>query len=206
MLRLEWVDPTTLEKNPRNWRIHPGSQREAVADLLGEVGWAGALLYNEKTGRLIDGHLRLDLALRQAQDVADGESVPVLIGSWTEEQERLILATLDPTGALAEADDGQLADLINAIETGSEAIQMILVQQRAESELAALMARVDKELSGLIEPRSWELDGYQKLKLIKVVLVADDLKPLEQAILATGNPNRGEAMMEICRAYLNEKG
>ena len=114
-LRLEWVDPTTLEKNPRNWRIHPRSQQEAVGDLLGEVGWAGALLYNEKTGRLIDGHLRLDLA--------DGEPVPVLIGNWTEEQERLILATLDPTGALAEANSGQLADLIEAIETDSEAVQ-----------------------------------------------------------------------------------
>ncbi len=53
--------------------------------MLNEVGWAGALLYNETTGRFIDGHAR--------KKVSKGKKVPVLIGKWTEEQERKILLT-----------------------------------------------------------------------------------------------------------------
>src|SRR3990172_1303597 len=89
MLRLEWRRASELTENPQNWRRHPRQQTVALETALREVGWAGALLYNEVTGRLIDGHLR--------REVAGDAEVPVLIGSWTEEQERLILASLDPS-------------------------------------------------------------------------------------------------------------
>ena len=91
-LRLEWIDPAELDANPANWRRHPPEQTTALADVIREVGWAGALLYNEKTRRLIDGHARKDL-------FAGKNKVPVLIGSWDESQEKKILATLDPIGA-----------------------------------------------------------------------------------------------------------
>jgi hypothetical protein len=60
-------------------------QIKALEGMLNEVGWAGALLYNETTGRFIDGHAR--------KKVSKGKKVPVLIGKWTEEQERKILLT-----------------------------------------------------------------------------------------------------------------
>ena len=106
-LRLEYLDPTELADNPANWRTHPESQRTALGDVLKEVGWAGALLYNEKTGRLIDGHARKELS--------QGQKVPVLIGSWTEDQEKLILATLDPLGAMAEANSQALDILLREL-------------------------------------------------------------------------------------------
>src|SRR5262245_54175158 len=87
-LRLEWLDPVDLADNPANWRRHPQAQLSALTDVLAEVGWAGALLYNEATGRLIDGHAR--------KTVSPGGKVPVLIGPWTLEQAKKILATLDP--------------------------------------------------------------------------------------------------------------
>ena len=99
-LRLEWLDPSELAVNPSNWRRHPPNQLAALKDIVGEVGWAGALLYNEATGRLIDGHARKGLFA--------GEKVPVLIGSWSEADEKKILATLDPIGAMAEANAGAL--------------------------------------------------------------------------------------------------
>src|SRR5260370_23230818 len=77
-LRLEWLAAKTLSDNPANWRRHPGKQLTALKDVLAEVGWAGALLYNERTKRLIDGHAR--------KKVSSGK-VPVLVGSWSEEQE-----------------------------------------------------------------------------------------------------------------------
>ena len=45
-LRLEYRSPAELAENPRNWRRHPAAQVRALADVLGEVGWAGACLYN----------------------------------------------------------------------------------------------------------------------------------------------------------------
>jgi len=57
-LRLEWMYAEELDGNPRNWHLHPYAQEAALRDAKEEVGWAGALLYNERTRRLIDGHLR----------------------------------------------------------------------------------------------------------------------------------------------------
>ena len=117
-LRLEWRDASELEDNPVNWRRHPQSQKAALKDLLKEVGWAGALLYNEATHRLIDGHLR--------KEVARGQKVPVLVGSWTEAQEREILATLDPVAAMARPDQDALIKLLAQVETGSQAVKDLL--------------------------------------------------------------------------------
>jgi DNA modification methylase len=109
-LRLEWRSPQELAENPANWRTHPEPQISALTDAIAQVGWAGACLYNERTKRLIDGHARRKVALEQG-----AEKVPVLVGSWTEEQERTILATLDPLSAMAEADKGKLEDLLKSI-------------------------------------------------------------------------------------------
>jgi DNA modification methylase len=118
-LRLEWIDPAELDANPANWRRHPPEQITALADVIREVGWAGALLYNEKTRRLIDGHARQDLFAGKAK-------VPVLIGWWDKNQEKKILATLDPIGALVEADADALTALLAEIQTDSEPLQALL--------------------------------------------------------------------------------
>lgn len=118
VLRLEYLDPAELTANPLNWRTHPESQKRALKDAIAEVGWAGALLYNERTKRLIDGHAR--------KDEFAGEKVPVLIGSWTEAQERQILATLDPLAAMAGTDAEKLGALLKEFHTDSQAIQAML--------------------------------------------------------------------------------
>ena len=120
-LRLEWRSPAELAENPRNWRHHPEAQLTALADAIAEVGWAGACLYNERTGRLIDGHGRKKIALKQGC-----QKVPVLIGSWDEATEAKILATLDPLGTLAEADFAKLDALLREVSTGSDALQQLL--------------------------------------------------------------------------------
>jgi hypothetical protein len=106
-LRLVWMDPAELVENPLNWRRHSPEQLSALAGSIAEVGWAGACLLNSRSNKLIDGHARLKLALDQGAG-----QIPVLVGSWTEEQERLILATLDPIADMATADPGKLAALL----------------------------------------------------------------------------------------------
>jgi hypothetical protein len=43
-----------------------------------------------------------------------------------------------------------------------------------------------------------------KRKQIKPVIYADEIADFEKAILATGLRNRGEAIMTICRFYLEQ--
>jgi hypothetical protein len=121
-LRLEWRTPAELAENPKNWRTHPAAQVEALEDVLGDVGWAGACLYNERTGRLIDGHARRNV---RPELMVDGK-VPVLVGSWTEEQEAKILATLDPLAAMAGADAQKLDELLQGIHNASGAVARML--------------------------------------------------------------------------------
>lgn len=126
-LRLEWRDADSLDENPANWRRHPEAQLTGIKDAIAEVGWAGALLYNERTGRLIDGHGR--------KKIAAGQKVPVLIGSWGEAAEKKILATLDPISAMATADSAKLDALLREVDTGSEALQAMLADLAKEAGL-----------------------------------------------------------------------
>ena len=117
-LRLAWMTPDELEDNPGNWRRHPTEQVSALNAAMETVGWAGAALYNASTGRLVDGHCRKKI---RPELLVDGK-MPVLIGNWTEEQERMILLTLDPLAGMAEADSAALESLIKDVRIADEAL------------------------------------------------------------------------------------
>ena len=104
-LDLVWITPEQLDDNPENWRLHPDAQMQSLAEVLGEVGWAGAALYNLTTKRLVDGHARKKTA-------RPGVPMPVLVGRWTLEQERKILLTLDPIASMAKAESAKLNALL----------------------------------------------------------------------------------------------
>jgi hypothetical protein len=131
-LRLEWRDASELADNPRNWRRHPDAQLAALEGAISEVGWAGACLYNERTGRLIDGHARRKIALKQ------GGKVPVLVGSWDEATEAKILATLDPLAGLATADPAALDQLLREVNTGCAELQQMLDDLWSEAQADAI--------------------------------------------------------------------
>jgi hypothetical protein len=116
--------------NPDNWRVHPSAQQDALAGVLSEVGWVEQVVENVRTGNLVNGHLRVELALRQG----DETPVPYVQVDLSEEEERLILATLDPIGAMASADDEKLSELIAGIETEDEAIQALLSSLAGDGE------------------------------------------------------------------------
>jgi hypothetical protein len=100
------VSPSELRANPLNYRRHPAHQRAALKEMLNQVGWVQNVVVNRSTGNLVDGHLRVDLA------ESEGVEVPVLYVELTEEEERLVLAALDPIAALADTDGEALAALI----------------------------------------------------------------------------------------------
>lgn len=132
-LRLEWRSPQELAENPANWRRHPERQIQALAAAMADVNWAGACLYNETTQRLIDGHARRKLALDQG-----AAKIPVLVGRWTEEQEKKILATLDPLAALALPDLDALTLLLREVHTEDESLQAMLADVLADAQQQAI--------------------------------------------------------------------
>src|SRR5438132_2734244 len=80
-----------------NFRVHPETQRAALAALYREVGFARSLLaYELPDGRLklIDGHLRRDLDPNMEVDV---EVLDV-----NDEEARTLLLSIDPLAALAQ--------------------------------------------------------------------------------------------------------
>ena len=88
--------PEHLAANPANWRVHPRHQRDALAGSLDTVGWVAQVIVNRQSGYVIDGHARVALALTRKE-----ASVPVLYVDLSPDEERLVLATFDPIGALA---------------------------------------------------------------------------------------------------------
>lgn len=125
-------DPEQLLANPSNWRVHPKAQQDALAGVLDDVGWVQRIIVNRQTGHLIDGHLRVSLALRRHEP-----RIPVEYVDLDAREEALILATLDPLSALAVADREQLDALLREVQTGEAAVQAMLAELAEKSELYA---------------------------------------------------------------------
>lgn len=132
----------SLLANPGNWRIHPKSQQEALAGVIREVGVVQNILVNKTTQHVVDGHLRIALAMRDSQP-----TVPVTWVELSEAEEALILATLDPLGAMATADASNLDELLRDVQSGERAVQ----------EMPAELARQN----GLYQGRAVEDPGAQ---------------------------------------------
>ena len=101
-----------IQFNPRNWRVHPLNQQNALKGVLEEVGWVQEVIVNKRTGNLIDGHLRCQLAAREG-----AKTIPVKYVDLSEDEEALVLSALDPIAAMAVTDKAKLDDLFASIET-----------------------------------------------------------------------------------------
>lgn len=129
---LRRVRADLLRPHPLNWRKHPGAQRAALAAVLNEIGYAGALLAREcddGTLELIDGHLR-------AETTPEAE-VPVLIVDLSAEEAALLLSVHDPLAAMAETDASLLESLTAGMQQRDAAITDLLASTIAEARDAA---------------------------------------------------------------------
>lgn len=125
--------------NEANWRIHPKNQQEGLGGVLDEVGWVQDVIVNKRTGEewgadqnvetLVDGHLRITLALRNGDDTP----VPVKFVDLSPDEEALILLTLDPLGAMAATDKAKLDELMQAVQSDDERVQA-MISEIAEHE------------------------------------------------------------------------
>ena len=103
---LRRVPASELLPNPKNWRLHPASQENALRSILADIGFADVAIARETPAGLvlIDGHLRAE--------VAKDTEIPVVIVDLNDEEADKVLATLDPISSMAEADSDLLENLI----------------------------------------------------------------------------------------------
>jgi len=115
ILETKMVDIDEILFNPKNWRVHPKEQQDAISGLLNNVGWVQFVTINATTGNLIDGHARVQIAARNEE-----KQVPAVMVELSEEEEKLILATMDSTSAMATVDQAKYAELANELRRDFE--------------------------------------------------------------------------------------
>jgi hypothetical protein len=127
------ANPKTLAAHPLNWRVHPIGQQAALAGAIGDIGFIRSVLVNKRTGRIIDGHLRVALAIRSKVTEIDVEYVDL-----SEEEEAEALATLDPLAAAAESDPVALQNLLQGMGTSDAALAALLSQLAEDAGIPGL--------------------------------------------------------------------
>jgi DNA modification methylase len=123
--------PDQLIPNEKNARIHPTHQADALQGVLSEIGWIQDVIVNKRTSpawgqnqgieTLVDGHLRVMVALRKGEP-----SIPVKYIDLSPSEENLALSTFDPLSAAAAWDKEKLDGLLRDVSTGDAAVQQLL--------------------------------------------------------------------------------
>ncbi|MBU0514419.1 MAG: hypothetical protein KJ621_06560 [Proteobacteria bacterium] len=125
------VDPRELLANPFNFRVHTEKQGLWTTASLSELGWIDEVKVNRNTGHMVDGHFRVELAIRENQP-----TVPVTYLDLSEQEEKRALAIFDRITAMAAEDPDLLAKLLEGIDVGAdEALAEMLGELKAAVEL-----------------------------------------------------------------------
>jgi hypothetical protein len=118
IIETKTVLASSLIANPKNWRVHPKEQADAVRGIIDEIGIVAALTARKMpdgTLMLIDGHLRAE--------ILPTDMVPVNILDVTEEEADKLLLSLDPLAAMAESNALAIEELAKAAHTNNSALQ-----------------------------------------------------------------------------------
>src|SRR5688572_21771289 len=116
-------DPHDLLAHPKNFRLHPPSQIAALSAVLDDIGVVQRVIKNRTTGRLLDGHLRVELACQRGEPV-----IPVVYVELSEAEEEIVLASLDHIGGLATIDRPRLDALLERCKATSPRMDDLLAR------------------------------------------------------------------------------
>ena len=180
--------PDQLLANPGNWRIHPKAQQDAMKGVLNQVGWVQSVIVNRVTGHLVDGHMRVSLALRE-----DAKTIPVAYVDLTPEEEALVLATLDPLSALAVADKEKLAELLAEVSVDSKEVERLLndlvgdAQRTLEDDANKYSADIVVPQYEIVgdRPAESELTNQSRAEELRAVIESAEIEPEVRDFLLT---------------------
>ena len=112
-MQIQQVDPTTLTGAEYNPRQMGDKQRLALEQSLDEFGFVQPIVVNERTGRGVGGHQRLQAAL-----ALDHKEVPVVYVDLTEEREKALNVALNKISG--DWDYPALIDVLTELEPQRE--------------------------------------------------------------------------------------
>jgi len=196
-----------LTPDPRN--ANDGTERgQYMLEHSLEQFGAGRSVVVDKEGRIIAGNKTWQAAAEKGFKVkvvqTDGRELVVvqrtdldLLGE--DERARLLAYADNRSSEVGLAWDAEAVVL--DLESGLDLSDLFRDDELEEIEnQAALLEELDEALAGEYEPTERNLGDRNKQ--IKPVLYVDDLAIFEEAMAATGEKNRGEALLEICHHYL----
>lgn len=198
--------PDQLQANPNNWRIHSAEQQRVMTDVLDDVGWIQSVIVNQVTGTMIDGHMRVLLALKH-----DEPTVPVTYVRLTPDEEAIVLATFDPIGTMATHDQDQMLNLLDSIESFDHGSDLALL---LESQRQLAMNGLTKDhgaaiIAGEGPGRDSEemLNDYLTTSVRQITLIfnKDDyveaLTILQAYMAAHGTKTNAESVLALLRTW-----
>ena len=113
--------PDQLLAHYANPRTHDGKQRDTMRASLDELGIIAPCTVNDRTGNMIDGHMRTEEYL-----TAGVKEVPVIHLDLSEEDELKAIAYFDAVGTLAGYNPEKLEDLLQQIDFVNEPLENML--------------------------------------------------------------------------------
>jgi len=132
--------PDNLTANPLNFRRHPKEQLNALKGSMKELGWIKTVIVNKRSGYVLDGHARVEEAIRQGLP-----SIPVTYVDLDENEEKLALAVLDPITELAYRDDETLKLLLEQANASDQDLKDFLLTLNAQEAESGLLPSVDED-------------------------------------------------------------
>lgn len=93
-----------------NAKRHSAEQVAAARAMISSVGWLTEILVNKKTGRILDGHLRVEIAISIGEP-----TVPVRYIEVGDEREASIIAAFDTSTRMASWDKEKAESLLESL-------------------------------------------------------------------------------------------
>ncbi len=165
------VPAKRLVPHPRNWRLHPPAQRGALAAVLRDIGYAGALVARELPDgqlQLIDGHLRAETTPEQ--------QVPVLIVDLSDDEALRLLALFDPITGMAEANADALRALAEQLQLVTPVLQETLREAAAKKRPSEFRPRTDEDQAAAVYQVVVECDDETDQRRLYERLTAEGLR------------------------------
>jgi hypothetical protein len=137
IVRYDVKPASSFLANEKNFRIHPKIQQDSTKSSLDELGWIDEVMVNLRLGSewgadqgvetMINGHLRVTLALREGEDTL----VPVKFVNLSPEKEALALLIFDELTNQAFKDKEKMAALMHTTKPQSASLQEMCARMAA---------------------------------------------------------------------------
>jgi len=201
---VEQVDQ--LLANPLNFRLHPDNQQQSLAGAIDDIGFIRSVTVNKRTGRVIDGHLRVTLALRSGV-----QELPVEYVDLDEAEEAQALLSLDPIAARAASDKEKLDELMRQVQSDDERVQAMIseIAERegivpvSENSWADAFSALPDEDRAPFQQMTFTLHDTQA-ETVKEALTAS--KALGAFVETENENSNGNALARICEMFLEANG